>query len=355
MGNKQTGILLSPNHVKKNTNLRRNPHRSRLGGVCAGLSDFSGIPLVAIRLLFLFSLLFGGMGFWIYMILWITVPARQPLPFPSVSMGVRWHYFRLNRILAKIHRTQDPDFADALQDLFERAKLIAPRLDFSSAGAEDVAIHRLLKQDLPRLFEQIAQLPSSDPDGRRRLKTNQLRQELEDLSERIDATLRSDLDEACLSLVPENHASPQSTEFEQQIASLRTRLSRASGKSVSSLSAIEKKLHLLLDPARKRAMEHQGIRTQEIDSIAFEYLPQTLNAYLRALEGSECFRTKGQDPELDLHLEDQLALLDRVLGEYLKSLYREDTRSLRIQGRFLHDKFEGPCSFKDPNSGKIPS
>lgn len=57
--------------------LYRDPDNKLVGGVCSGLSLFSGIDLVLIRILFLIALLFGGVGFWVYIIVWFVAPLAR--------------------------------------------------------------------------------------------------------------------------------------------------------------------------------------------------------------------------------------------------------------------------------------
>jgi phage shock protein PspC (stress-responsive transcriptional regulator) len=42
-----------------------------IGGVCAGLADWSGIPAILWRIAFLFVFPYA---FWIYLILWVFLP-----------------------------------------------------------------------------------------------------------------------------------------------------------------------------------------------------------------------------------------------------------------------------------------
>ncbi|MEO7851195.1 MAG: PspC domain-containing protein [Rubrivivax sp.] len=54
--------------------LRRSRADKWLGGVCAGLAAVSGIEAWAWRLLFVLLSVFGGVGLFAYMLLWIFVP-----------------------------------------------------------------------------------------------------------------------------------------------------------------------------------------------------------------------------------------------------------------------------------------
>ncbi len=46
----------------------------KLGGVCSGLSLYFGMDVGVVRLIFLLSVLFGGLGIPIYIVLWLVVP-----------------------------------------------------------------------------------------------------------------------------------------------------------------------------------------------------------------------------------------------------------------------------------------
>ncbi|MDQ4139547.1 MAG: PspC domain-containing protein, partial [Bacteroidota bacterium] len=54
--------------------LFRDPEDKKLGGVCSGLALYFGMDVGIVRLLFLLSVLFGGMGIPIYIVLWLVVP-----------------------------------------------------------------------------------------------------------------------------------------------------------------------------------------------------------------------------------------------------------------------------------------
>lgn len=54
--------------------LRRSPSDRWIGGVCGGLAHFTGLDSWIWRLLFTLTLLAGGIGFVIYVLLWALVP-----------------------------------------------------------------------------------------------------------------------------------------------------------------------------------------------------------------------------------------------------------------------------------------
>ena len=55
--------------------LQRDTRHKVIGGVCAGLGNYFGMDASLLRLLFAFMILFAGTGFWLYIILWIVMPA----------------------------------------------------------------------------------------------------------------------------------------------------------------------------------------------------------------------------------------------------------------------------------------
>lgn len=52
-----------------------------VAGVCRGLSSRFGMPVAALRLLFIASLVLGGWGLFAYLALWIAMPL-EPLLLP---------------------------------------------------------------------------------------------------------------------------------------------------------------------------------------------------------------------------------------------------------------------------------
>lgn len=60
--------------------LQRDTEHKVIGGVCAGLADYFGMDATLLRLLLAFMILFMGVGFWLYIILWIVMPAATSRP-----------------------------------------------------------------------------------------------------------------------------------------------------------------------------------------------------------------------------------------------------------------------------------
>ena len=53
-----------------------------IAGVARGLANRFGMPIAAVRLVFLLSILFGGWGILAYVALWIVMP-EEPLALPA--------------------------------------------------------------------------------------------------------------------------------------------------------------------------------------------------------------------------------------------------------------------------------
>lgn len=57
--------------------MKTDKKNAMIAGVCAGLSNSTGIPTALIRLAFLFAFLLAGVGPLIYIILWIIMQTKE--------------------------------------------------------------------------------------------------------------------------------------------------------------------------------------------------------------------------------------------------------------------------------------
>lgn len=57
--------------------LYRDMDNKSVAGVCSGLAMYFNVDITLIRILMLVALIFGSVGFWIYVILWIAVPKAE--------------------------------------------------------------------------------------------------------------------------------------------------------------------------------------------------------------------------------------------------------------------------------------
>jgi phage shock protein PspC (stress-responsive transcriptional regulator) len=71
----------------------------KIAGVCGGLGEYFQIDPLVFRLLFLFSVFFGGLGVLAYLIMWIMVPARDGAPAEN---SARLHLSFTDRKLAGV-------------------------------------------------------------------------------------------------------------------------------------------------------------------------------------------------------------------------------------------------------------
>lgn len=55
----------------------RDKENAIIGGVCAGLANAVGMPILVMRLLFIFMIFWVGISIWIYPILWLLMPVAK--------------------------------------------------------------------------------------------------------------------------------------------------------------------------------------------------------------------------------------------------------------------------------------
>lgn len=48
-----------------------------LAGVCAGIAERFGIDPALVRVVWAIAVIFAGLGLWLYLILWLLMPAAQ--------------------------------------------------------------------------------------------------------------------------------------------------------------------------------------------------------------------------------------------------------------------------------------
>jgi phage shock protein PspC (stress-responsive transcriptional regulator) len=326
-----------------------NKRRRRIGGVCAGLADFSGWDLSLIRLLFLGSLLFGGLGLGLYLALWLVLPARPETPIPRVSWALRRTLKRLERQTVKLNRGHDPHLADRVHETFDLIKILAPQLEHDEAGAPlDEPLLQAALVDFPNLLTNLANLPVQRfawrDDTRTRHPEQLLIERLEALHQRFQKAVEAQTEARLQRLfkAPPPESNSDWSSWKESVGPLYKRLRELKlAETVSLLDSIEEKLKYLLQTPTG-AETGFDLLPYEIRKIAFDYLPDALNQYLRlppdlarevALEG---------DKSAEQSLNEQLELLDQTLYELSKSLFRQDASGLLIQGRFLREKFADP-------------
>ena len=46
----------------------------KIAGVCAGIANYLDVDVTVVRIIFLISLIAGGLGFWAYLVVWAVAP-----------------------------------------------------------------------------------------------------------------------------------------------------------------------------------------------------------------------------------------------------------------------------------------
>jgi phage shock protein PspC (stress-responsive transcriptional regulator) len=54
--------------------LTRSTADRRIAGVCGGLAKYLTVDPTVIRIIFLITAIFGGIGFWAYLVIWLVAP-----------------------------------------------------------------------------------------------------------------------------------------------------------------------------------------------------------------------------------------------------------------------------------------
>ena len=73
----------------------------KIAGVCAGLGEYFDLDPVFLRLFFLVSLFFGGIGALVYLLLWIMVP-EKPGTGSAAGPAKGLHLSRTDRKIAGV-------------------------------------------------------------------------------------------------------------------------------------------------------------------------------------------------------------------------------------------------------------
>jgi phage shock protein C len=91
-------------------NLVRPVNGRVLAGVCAGLADWIGLDVTLVRVIFLFLGFMTGMGFMIYVVLWVIMPSAGETTSTQTDWSSRAGQMRDDFI----HATSQPNM-DALK------------------------------------------------------------------------------------------------------------------------------------------------------------------------------------------------------------------------------------------------
>lgn len=323
--------------------LQRNTHRRRLGGVCAGLADYTGWDVNLIRFLFLLSMFFGGLGMGIYLALWLALPSTEELPLPRVSWSLRRQLGRLRKQVRRINRKHDALVADPVLACFESVKLITADFEADSPHPADDRLRQLALRQFPWLLDRILAMPAQPFREPPSAAAEAVLEQLAALGQSFEAAARAVVERDFLaSLGQRRPDTPELAAWRQTLAPLEAQLRARSGTdTVAVLEGIADKLGFLLQRLEQRPEDRDllDLRPHEIRKIAFEYLPDALNEYLRLpADLARTARLRGGKTAEEA-LGDQLRLLDSTLHDLAKSLFERDATGLLVHGRFLREKF----------------
>ena len=134
---------------------RRNRQRARIAGLCAGLEDYTGWDRNLFRFMFLFSLLFGGLGLWIYLLLWIAVPQAPETPIPNISTAGRRFLKELRREVHKTQKIHDPWLGHLVSSIFDSIKLLMPEIEHQTTRSPLLEHAQTTFKDFEALIHQI--------------------------------------------------------------------------------------------------------------------------------------------------------------------------------------------------------
>lgn len=333
--------------------LQRNLRRRRLGGVCAGIADYTGWDVTLVRFLFLLSMALGSLGFWVYLVLWILLPAGTEIPIPKVSSyQLQRELRRIDAKLRKLHRKHEPALADLAQEAFDAIKTLAPYFERSDESRPDEQLVNSAVNVFPKLLDKLLATPAAAfaaIDASSPSSAGILLNQLADLHAQFQQAANSLIErEFRASFRERAEDSPELAAWREQLRPLQDRLRQRAGETTAqALEGIEEKLAFLLERLGE-SNEILDLRPFEVRKIAFEHLPDTLNQYLALPPAMAQTERLNSGKTAEESLNDQLQLLDTTLHDLAKSLFEKDATGLLVHGRFLKEKFaEQPFRLDD--------
>ena len=317
---------------------RRNTLRNRLAGVCQGIEDYTGVDARLLRLLFLLSILFGGLGIFLYFVIWLVFPGIQRTPIPRLKGPLAQSLRQLDKKVKSLHRSADPALAGQAESALDALKVLS--LSFNHSNGLNPKRRALFEEaltSLPSLMERASTLPSL------RLDDPLIAPVTMELSH-----WQSRLSESALTLMEENYprhegstqVDPQFEKFTRQFKAEDLCLPAHLRSSHELLGAIREKLQFLFKAIATGQIKNLGPKTAyHIEQIAFTHLPESIRAYSALPDAMTAKMPLRNQKTADETLEEQLRLMDQTLGTYARDLFQDNARSLLIQGRFLNESF----------------
>jgi len=328
----------------------RNTRRSRLGGICAGISDFLNINVYWVRIAFLLSIVFSfGIAFWSYVILWLFLPAKPTVPIPDVPKSMVRELNKIDKLVKKSHRELDHVTADKIEDTFDALKMLVGQSESSTSSRKNLLLTwNESKSTFTEIINQLlfsTKMNNSSMFNDQLEKLNSLRRYIHQVGQNA---LHSEIERRV-------EGADVNTEewlaWQAQMQPLIRQLKKQAGPQVLSiLDKIELKMaYLMSHNAQTDESDMFDLSKFQITQISKQYLPDAINEYLKLPPDMARTQRLANNFTAEEVLAEQLIRLDHALEELSTSLFEKDAQGLLVHGRFLKDKFTSK-GFKVINS-----
>jgi len=314
-----------------NFKFTRNKKRGRFVGICAGISDLTGISVFFIRFLWILSLFFSfSISFWLYLFLWMTVPARKKMSVPSeLPFSVRQKLILLLEKLEYQEKFSNSRIVDAAEETIKGLIALAYQIfDISpleelwmkQASKLEAIFDRPLKREDIKLFEEI----------------------IEEIEKNIELIEQSKRQQAAY------NADGQNSDFKKwqdNIFLLRTELFLKTNKKIHEVfMSIEKRLSLLFPYLSDETVGFD--LKYNINRTANNYLPESIQHFLDLSKNIHNDGKNNPISEIEKILFEQLKLLDNALEEMSGDIFSHSAEKMKLHGKFLEEKFAKQETFK---------
>lgn len=313
---------------------RRSRENRRLGGVCGGIAEWLSIDVVLVRVLFTLSILFSfTLTLWIYLLLWIVVPAKPKSTVARVSHRLRRRFRALQRHAAPLNESASPDVCRRVQQLVAAVEALLPELEPANLQRypELQEVRMMALEQLPQVLESHARLGSLAAESQLLAELQRFDDAVQDAVSHCHARRIGARGEGV-------EYSAKSRAMQVQLTALERRMSgRLTPAAVARVRRIRDTALAVMERLGD-GLEHARLE-HTVEKTALEYLPTALDEYLSLSPEFSTTKLLTHDKTAEQVLLDQLDLMDHSLLEVLQSLQENDARGLLAHGRFLQEKF----------------
>ncbi|MDQ3460484.1 MAG: PspC domain-containing protein [Deinococcota bacterium] len=347
--------------------LQRNVRHRWVGGVCSGFARFIGLDIFPVRLLIRFLFVaFVPMFWWVYLILWILLPAQKLYEAEEVVEERPKSVYR-PQVRVEVRRLEFDDVIEMTRDkvserVFQKVssidasvRALLPHLTWwrSLVRPELAVVKRSALEYFPQALQHYLTLPRdyaenhSLMDGRTpeeklladlSLLETTLKNVLEGVYNNEKASVPADLKRLGERLGMND---PPSDDIGRTLDTLVTRVR---GRVPDDILAKVMSLRTAITAVVPQISEMGAGTTREAYNVrqtALEYLPDALDKYLSLPEGFAETHVLSNGKTAKETLLEQLELLDETMKDMVGDVYQEDADALLIHGRFLKEKFAG--------------